>query len=268
MGPDDLEDLNPDNPAEGGEGGEGGAGEEGGASEPSYFLGELTEEDALERLTRMGELPDTLRALEDRFGGTGNELKTRLEQLEKGLPTQAVLDSEVLSAGLAEYDPKLAEVLGPLLEKALKITALGEETLRPHLDPVQNSLREYMGEQLVMSAYSPEALAEIIPPVEEGRFVPKGQRHKDFVEWFGKQGYETQQSLLSFGAPYIHSLRKFERWEETRNKERTAAADNKAGRLKGGEPPRSAGRRSSAPKEPTSEEAFLAGFNEVRKPGG
>jgi hypothetical protein len=236
---------------------------------PQYYLGELTEQDVLDRLSRVNEFPDTLRALEDRFGGSSRELGTRLEKLEKGLPTQPAFDAQVLAAGLADYDPKLAEVLGPLLEKAFKVTALGEDTLRPHLDPVKNSLREYMGEQLVMSAYSPEALAEIIPPVEEGRFVPQGQRHKDFVEWYGQQGYSTQQSLLSFGAPYIHALRKFEGWEQKRNKDRAAAADGKAGRLKAGEPARGGNRRPVQQKgEPTPQESFLAGFNEVIKPGG
>lgn len=262
----DPEDLNggidPNAP-----GGEAAAGADEGTS--NYYLGEFTEEDVLGRLTRMGELPETLRAIEDRFGGSSRELGGRLEKLEKGLPTQAAFDTSVLSAGLAEYDPKLAEVLGPLLEKAFKVTALGEDTLRPHLDPMQNSLREYMGEQLVMSAYSPEALAEIIPPVEEGRFAPQGQRHKDFVEWYGQQGYSTQQSLLSFGAPYIHALRKFEGWEQKRNKDRSAAADGKAGRLKGGEPPRGGNRRPVRQSQVLSdEEAFLAGFNEVKKPGG
>lgn len=266
MDPDDLNNGDPDldpNLQPGGEGdGDGG-------ETPEYYLGELTEQDVLDRLNRAGELPDTLRALEDRFGGSTHELGGRLEKLEKGLPTQAAFDTEVLTAGLADYDPKLAEVLGPLLEKAFKVTALGEDTLRPHLDPVQSQLREYMGEQLVMSAYSPEALAEIIPPVEEGRFVPQGQRHKDFVEWYGQQGYATQQSLLSFGAPYIHALRKFEQWEAKRNKERAAAADGKAGRLKGGEPPRGGNRRPVKPTQESSpEEAFLAGFNEVVKPGG
>lgn len=248
--------LNPEGGEPGGEGGEGEA--------PSTYLRDLTEDDVYDRLSRVNEMPNHLNALESRLSGNHGQLAERLAALEKGLPTQTAFDMEKITKGLADYDPKLAELLGPLLQDALKTNALDETSLRPHLEPVQKQMQEYMNEQLVMSAYSPEALSEMIPPVKDGKFMPEGQRHKDFIDWYGQQGYQTQQALLQLGAPYINALRKFERWEEGRNKERADAAKGKNQRLENGRVPASSHRGSPQPTKKSLEEDFLAGFNEAQ----
>jgi len=260
--------LEPNPDALGGEGeGEGeGTGEGEGEVIPPY-LRDLTEDDVYDRLTRMNEFQPQMTAMESRLNGGVNDVATRLSAYEKGLPTQAAFDSEKLIKGLEAYDPKLAEVLGPLLQDAFQVNALDETTLRPHLDPMQDSMRKYVGEQLVMSAYSPEAIAEIIPAVKDGRFVPEGQRQKDFADWYGQQGYETQQALLSFGAPYINALRSFEKWETTRNTQRADASVLKQGQLEDGQVPSGQNRKPAQPKKLSDSEAFLAGFNEIAEQG-
>ena len=260
LDPNDPNDPNPDLdtllPGEGGEGDDD-------DPAPSPFLRDLTEDDVYERLSRVNELPTQLSAIESRVSGGVNSLAERLAAYEKGLPTQAAFDVDKLTKGLEDYDPKLAEVLGPLLQDAFKVNALDETTLRPHLDPIQEQLKNYVGEQLVMSAYSPEAIAEIIPPVVDGRFMPEGQRQKDFAEWYGQQGYDTQQALLSFGAPYVNALRKFEKWEKDRNGRKAAAAGSAQDRLDKGRVPASQHRKPAQPKKQTAEDAFEAGFEEA-----
>lgn len=124
-------------------------------------------------------------------------------------------------------------------------------------------MQEYIGQQLVLSAYSPEAIAEIVPPVKDGRFVPEGQRHEDFMNWYSKQGYQTQQALLSFGAPYVQALRAFERWESKLNEERADKAGKQTQRLQNGQVPSSRSRKPPQPKPPSADEAFAAGFDEA-----
>jgi len=231
---------------------------------PAAYLRDLSEDDVYERLGRVNEFQPQMTAMESRLNGGVGDVAARMSAYEKGLPTQASFDVEKLTAGLEAYDPALAKVLGPLMQEAFKTNALDETTLRPHLDPMQDSMRQYVGEQLVMSAYSPEAIAEIIPAVKDGRFEPEGQRQKDFADWYGQQGYESQQALLSFGAPYINALRKFEKWETDRNTQRADASASKQGQLETGQVPAGQHRKpAQATKKLSDEDAFLAGFNEI-----
>lgn len=229
--------------------------------EPSPFIRDMSEDDVYSRLQRVSEFPDHIGGLESRLNGGITQLQERLGGLEKSIGTRASFNTDKLKKILEEYDPKLAEALVPALAEAFQVAPLDEATLRPYLDPVSSKLNETFGQQLVLSFYPPEALGEIIPPVVNGKFAPEGQRHKDFVEWYSQQGYQTQQALLSFGAPYVNALRKFEAWEASRNQEKAAKAGSKANRLAQGQTPASRQKKDSAPQ--TSQEAFLAAFNEV-----
>jgi len=259
----------------GGEGGEGaeeiqldedgnpiaGAGEE----EVPPYLRDLTEDDVYDRLTRVNDFPSQLNGLESRFNGGVNDLTQRVANIEKATPTQTSFDVDKLTKGLEAYDPKLAEVLVPLLQDAFKVSAMDENTLRPYFDDANGKMKDWAGEQLVMSAYSPETLAEIIPPVQDGKFTPEGQRHKDFISWYSQQGYQVQQSLLSFGAPYINALRSFERWEQKKNKGRATTSQGKTDRLVNGQMPTSQHRKTPQPKQASLDEALADGFNEAFK---
>jgi hypothetical protein len=230
---------------------------------PPMFIGDFDEEAALGILTGARDMPDNLNAMESRFQGNLSELNERFTTYEKGLPTQSSFDLDKLHKGLEAYDPKLAEVLGPLLQDAFQTSPLDETTLRPHIDPIRTEMQEWMGQQLVLSAYSPEVIADIVPPVKDGRFEPSGQRHEDFMGWYSKQGYQTQQSLLTFGAPYVQALRSFEKWESKLNEERAEKAGKQTQRLQNGQVPSSRSRIPPTPKAPSADEAFAAGFDEA-----
>lgn len=230
---------------------------------PEMYLRDFTEDDVYGRLSQVSEFPNQLGAVESRMNGGVNALSDRMSAYEKGLPTQGAFDADKLTKGLEEYDPALAKVLGPLLQDAFKVNALDETSLRPHLDPMQDQMRKYIGEQLVQSAYSPEAISEIIPQVVDGKFAPEGQRQKDFADWYGQQGYETQQSLLSFGVPYINALRKFEKWEKDRNVQKATAATTAQERLKNGQVPASQHRKPAQQQKLSDTAAFEAGFDEA-----
>jgi len=240
-------------------------GDPGDPPEPAPFIRDFDEETAYGILSRARELPDNLTAMENRVQGGLGDLTRRFDEYQKGLPTQSSFDAEKIQKGLEAYDPKLAEVLGPLLQDAFKTSALDEATLSPHLSPMKTEMQDWMGQQLVLSAYSPEALADIVPPVKDGRFEPQGERHKDFISWYTKQGYQTQQALLSFGAPYVQALRQFEKWEAKTNEDRAANAGKQTQRLQNGQVPSSRKNLPPKPKPLTPDEAMQAGFDEVIK---
>lgn len=237
------------------------------SNEASYYLRDLTEDDVYSRLQQARNFPDHLTGLESRFNGSFSQVQERLAGLEKSLGAQASFDFSKVQKVLTDYDPKLAEILVPALTEAIKVAPLDEAVFRPHLDSVSNKLTEMFGQQLVLSIYSPETLEQIIPPVKNGKFVPEGQRHKDFVDWYSQQGYQTQQALLNFGAPYIHALRKFEEWEQSKKQEKVRKADNKSSRLAQGQVPTSQSRHTNTAGPQSAEDSFLAAFEEVYKEG-
>ena len=240
--------------------GEGSAGDE-----PTGWLRDLDEETAYNTIRSAQQFPDHLRGLESRLFGRFGPLQEKLNKLEQSLGSRVAFDSSGVKKALDEYDPTgaLSEKLVPALTQSLNVNPLDENTLSPFLSPVQESLQQQMGEQLVLSHYDASEIAEMIPEVVDGRFAPTNQRQKDFVDWYSQQGYETQQALLNFGAPYVRALKGFERWEQKKTQERGKTASDKAGRLAGGQQPSSRGRRARAAGPQTPEEAFLAGYNEV-----
>jgi len=151
--------------------------------------------------------------------------------------------------------------------EAIQVSPLDETTLQPYLEPLQSKMSEAFGQQLVLSVYPPETLGEIIPPVKNGKFAPEGQRHKDFIDWYSQQGYQTQQALLSFGAPYVNALRKFEAWEQSRKQDKTRSASNRSSRLAQGQIPSSQSRRTRDAGVQSAADAFLAAFDEVASEG-
>lgn len=231
------------------------------------YLRDLTEDDVYSRLQRVTEFPEYINGIESRFNGSFSKLQERLSGLEKSLGAQTSFNTDRLKKVLEDYDPKLAELLVPALAEAIKVSPLDESTLRPHLDPISSQLTEAFGQQLVLSVYPPETLEEIIPPVKEGKFAPEGQRHKDFIDWYSQQGYQTQQALLSFGAPYVNALRKFEAWEQSKKQDKTRSASNRSSRLAQGQIPSSQSRRTRDAGVQSAEDAFLAAFDEVASEG-
>jgi hypothetical protein len=232
-------------------------------SPPAGWLRDLTEDDAYERLQSVKQFPDHLRALESRLFGSMGPVNDKLGKLEKAVTSRVNFDAEKLQKAIEEYDPALAKTLGPALQEALNVTPIDADTISPFIEPVQKNMQSWVGEQVVLANYDPEDISAIIPDVQNGQWAPETQRHKDFIDWYSGQGYETQQSLLQFGAPYVRALRKFERWEKDRNKDREKTAGAKSSRLAGGQQPTSQGRRPRAAGPQTAEEAFLAGFKEV-----
>ena len=235
---------------------------------PAPYLRDLSEDDVYSRLQNIHNMPSQLTGMESRFNGGLGDLTNRISTMEKATPTQANFDFEGLTKGLEAYDPKLAEVLVPLLQDAFKVQALDENTLRPYMDSMRTEMQDWSGEQIVMSAYSPETLAEIIPPVQDGKFMAEGQRHKDFTGWYAQQGYQTQQALLTFGAPYVNALCSFERWEQNQNSARVSKSKQKTDQLVKGQVPTSQHRKTPGAKRISDDEAFESGFNEAFKEVG
>jgi len=234
-------------------------------SDPSYWFRDLTEDDAYDRFNQVKQFPQQLSALESRVFGSMGPVMARLKGLESSIPTRASLNTEKLAAVLKEYDPALAEKLVPAFQEAFQVAPLDENALRPHLEPIQEQLQSWVGEQIVLSNYSPKQIAEIVPDVVDGKFAPQNQRQKDFVDWYAIQDYETRQALQGFGANYVSALRDFEGWEKGKTQERSKTAGDKSSRLAGGQQPTSPGKRGRTAGPQTPEEAFLAGFNEIMK---
>lgn len=229
------------------------------------WLRDIDEDTAYNTLQSAKQFPDHLRGLESRLFGRMGPLQEKLNQLEKSLSTRVSFNADAVKKALDSYDSTgtLSEALVPALQQALQVNPLDEQTIQPFLNPMAESLQQRMAENLVLSHYSPTQIAEMIPEVANGKWAPQTQRHKDFIDWFSAQGYETQQALNEFGPNYIHALRSFEGWEKNRIQERKRQAGDKSSRLAGGQQPSSQGRRPRTGGPQTAEEAFLAGYNEV-----
>jgi hypothetical protein len=236
-------------------------GDEGVEQTPSKFIGDFSEEDVLSRLSSLDDLPTRFSAVESRFGGAQNELLKRISALESSLKSRATFKPDALKE-LSSYDEKLAEVMQKVLPNAFDFGSIDQASLQPVLQPILSQLVSDFNEQLVRSHYTPDELAEIIPPVKGDNFAPETQRQKDFVTWYNKQGYTTQQSLLTLGAPYVRAIRMFEKWEEGVRKQRETAAADKAGKLANGGQPSSRGKRPTAVRE-DPQEAFLSAFKDA-----
>ncbi len=232
---------------------------------PEGWLRDISEDDGYAILSSARNFPDHLRGLESRVFGRFGPIQQKLDEFGKALNSRVSFDAGKIKAALDKYDGSgaLSEALVPALSEALQINQIDESTLSPFLSPFQETLAQQQAEQLVLSHYDPQDIAEMIPEVKDGRFAPTNQKQKDFVDWYGQQGYDTQQALLNFGAPYVRALRRFERWEQDKNKERERAVGAKSSRLAGGQQPSSQGRRPKVAGPQTAEEAFLAGFNEA-----
>ena len=233
------------------------------AAEP--WLRDLSEDDAYNTLQSAKQFPDHMRGLESRLFGRMGPLQEKLNSLEKSLGTRSNFNTDRIKAALDKYDDTgtLSEVLVPALAEAFTTQPLDENALRPFLEPVQNSIQQQMGEQLVLSHYSPEQIAEMIPETQDGVFKATTQKQKDFVNWYSQQSYDIQQSLNAFGPNYVHTLRRFEQWERDKLKERQKTTGAQSSRLAGGQQPTSQGRRAKTAGPQTAEEAFLAGYNSV-----
>lgn len=239
-------------------------GDVGGNEVPPTYLRDLTEDDVYSTLTSAREFPNRLQAAQDRIFGRMGPLVERQNQLESSLNTRVSLDSDKLMAALAEYDDgSLAKTLVPALQEALNINPLDETALKPHLEPIVANLREEFGKQLVLSNYTPDELAAIIPePDENGQLVPKGQKQQDFADWYAQQGYERQQALSAFGPGFLQALKAFQGWEKGKIEEREKAAKVKTGRLNGGQQPSAQGKASRTPQLRTESEGFYSVFKE------
>ena len=236
-------------------------GENGDEASPSYFLKDWTEDDVYQRISDAGEFPDRLNALESRVFGSQGPIKEQLAQLSKAIGQRVSVNTEALAA-LEDYDPKLKEALEKILPDLLNVSPIDETVLEPYLSPMQQQMQEQFGAEIVKSHYSAADIDAIIPPTDEnGVFTPKGQRHKDFIAWYAKQGYDTRQALTTLGSPYVHALRSFERWEQEQVKEREQKASDQENRLNGGRPPKSHGTRTSGSGLNTEADGFNYIFN-------
>jgi predicted transcriptional regulator with HTH domain len=127
----------------------------GSSNEASYYLRDLTEDDVYSRLQQAGNFPGHLTGLESRFNGNFSQVQERLAGLEKSLGAQTSFDFSKLQKVLADYDPKLAEILVPALTDAIKVAPLDDTVFRPHLDSISNKLTDQNFKQYC--AYLPDA---------------------------------------------------------------------------------------------------------------
>ena len=235
---------------------------EGEEQSPEFFLKDWTADDVYQRISDAGEFPDRLNALESRVFGSQGPIKEQLGKLAEAMGKRVSVNTDALKA-LDDYDPKLREALETILPNLIDVSPIDETTLQPYLSPIQQQMQEQLGAEIVKSQYSADDINAIVPPTDEnGVFQPQGQRHKDFMNWYAKQGFETRQALTTLGSSYVHALRSFERWEQDQIKEREKKAADAENRLNGGQPPRTPGTRSSSSGLNTEVDGFNAIFNQ------
>lgn len=224
-------------------------------STPEYFVGEMTQDDVVNRLNQVSEFPNRLRDLEGSAFGKMSALEQAINSLQRTLPSQAKFDPNKLSR-IAKYDPELAKAIAEDLQEALSIYSLNDDVLAPYLGKAQRELQDRFNSDLVAAHHGD--INEFAP---EDWSNPRTQREKDYVQWYNTVStWDQQKQLENRGVGAVKALNAFKEWEQKKNQERVEAAKGKERRLQSGMQPRGEKTNGKGRKLMTEEEGFLSAF--------
>jgi hypothetical protein len=235
---------------------------------PSFFLRDLTEDDAYETLKSAREFPDHLSALESRLSERVSPVSSRLDEIQRAMQSRTTVNPklEKLQKVLEGYDPALAKEFLPALiedlQGSIQSSPLDGTALEPHLSPYMQRMQEQFNRDLTMGlldAYDIN-VDEIIPPVEGDKWAPTTQAHKSFIKWYSLQDGPTQRSLSAPGLGFAQAMNKFKKWNMAQVKEKEQTMESASARLESGQQPKAAGRRQAVR---TLDDEFEAGVQSV-----
>jgi hypothetical protein len=252
---------------------------EGGESEASSpFLGDLSEQDVLERLGLVNDLPGQVRGVEERLTGALTPLQQQLQELQAARAQQPAFSPKLdaVNAVLKEYDPTLAEKLGPALAQALQdsfsYSPLDGDALRPHIEPMLGELRSQFETEHAITVldslgFDPDSVVN-----REDVNQPATDLQKDFLKWYGALDVPTRRALAPGEGEdkgpisplaYARAMQKFAKWRGKQIQDKGEEAGNAARRLAGASSISSQSRSEPRRGPRTEADGFYSVFKEA-----
>lgn len=248
--------------------GEGGEGEA--LTTPEYFVGNYTADDVSSYLGQVKELPGRLRELESGYRGAVEPLQKRLEEMQAKFGSQPVFDPKLERTlkALAEYDPKLAELIGPSLIEDLKgsmsVSPLDRGALEPHIGPMLKELYGHVSNEMANTVLRtlPFNVNELVNRDANGAGIaPATDLQKAFQAYWDQAPLRVQEALTTPGMGFAQAVFDFHKWNSERVKGQGAAAGASSARLAGGRQVGNGLRAVPPPKDESN--AFDDGFQAV-----
>lgn len=213
---------------------------------PDYFVGEYSADDVTNYLGQVKELPSRLRELETGFRGTLDPLQRRIEEMQAKFGTQPVFEPKLerTMKALAEYDPRLAEVLKDALVEDLRgsmaVSPMDRTALEPHIGPMLKELQQGLSMETANTILQtlPFDVNGLVNRDAQGNAVaPTTDLQKAFQAYWDQAPLRVQEALTTPGLGFARALIDFHKWNSERVKGQGAAAGESAARLAGGRQP-------------------------------
>lgn len=251
------------------------SGEEGSAETPDYFIGELTQDQVLERLNSSADFPESMRGLESRVTAQVNPIMERLGALQEQLGTQQKFEPNLdrIKAVLSEYDPALAEKFLPALMEdlagSMSSAPFDVEALAPHINPM---LQQMQHDQMAMMVpalldklpFDAEAVVNRDPADGSKILEPSTDLQKEFKTWWDHLDAPTRAALGNYDIGYARAMHTFGKWRAGRLKGKGEAAGDASTRLSASRQIRTGGRRQQPQSRlETESDGFQSVFKET-----
>lgn len=209
----------------------------------------------------LGELRESLSAMEGRVGERLSPLQQQLQGLQAALGKQTAVEVpdelvHKIEALFSSYDPKfegVGEMLKELLTSSVKQRDMSSEALAPLLEPILGE-RDYKHAERWLDAVTPTFSFDMAEFDKEGwHEKPSSDTHKLFLKWWDRADHATRAALTArrqdgrVADPYAYgqAFKAFDAFYRNQTRQASESAGASAARLAGATQTRSAGRSTS-----------------------
>lgn len=227
----------------------------------------------------LGELRESLGAMEGRFGERLGPLQQQLQGLQAALGKQTAVEVpdelvHKIEALFSSYDPKfegVGEMLKELLTASVKQRDLSPEALQPLLDPILGE-RDYRHAERWLDAIQPTFAFDMAEFDKEGwHEKPSSETHKLFLKWWDRADHATRAALTArrqdgrVADPYSYgqAFKAFDSFYRNQTRQASESAGASANRLAGATQTRSSGRSTGGNQLRTEADGFASVFKQA-----
>lgn len=222
----------------------------------------------------LGEMRESMTAMEGRFGESLSPLQEQLQGLQTALSKQSAVDVpddiiHKIDALFSGYDPKfegVGELLKELLTSSVKQQDLSASALQPLLDPML-AQRDYQHAERWLDAIQPTFSFDMAEFDKEGwHDKPSSETHKLFLKWWDRADNATRSALTArrqdgaVADPYAYgqAFKAFDGFYRNQTQSASKSAGASAARLAGAAQTKSSGRSTTGGSRLRSEEDGFA----------
>lgn len=228
----------------------------------------------------LGEVRESMTAMEGRFGESLNPLQTQLQSIQAALGKQTAVDVpddlvHKIDAMFSGYDPKfegVGELLKELLVGSVKQQDLSAEALQPILEPLL-SQHDYQHAERWLEAVQPTFAFDMAEfDKEDWHDKPSSETHKLFLKWWDRADTATRTALTArrqdgaVADPYAYgqAFKAFDGFYRNQAQSASESAGASSRRLAGATQTRSSGRSSTGGNQlRTESDGFASVFKQA-----